>query len=262
MTAPPDPAPEGARAATNSIEKVCAVLRALAGFDAPLRLVDIAAAASLHQATTSRILENLAENGLVRRHARRRLYALSPAAGALGEASRAGRLREAALTSLLRLSVLSEDTVMLSVRCGDEALYIAHEFGRHPIRVNTLGIGRRRPLGVGVGALALLASLPREEAGRVLDRVTPALARFPHLNRPMLEAAGVRARARGHAMVVDLINIGGGGVAVTVDAPEIGLTAALSIVGPSARMLAREEMLADILHAEADRIRARLLAHA
>ena len=254
------PSGPGPRSATNSIEKACAVLRALAGFDAPLRLVDIAAAAGLHQATAARILENLAENGLVRRHGRRRLYALSPLAAALGEASRAGRLREAAQASLLRLAALTGDTAMLSVRCGDEALYIAHEFGAHPIRVNTLGIGRRRPLGVGAGALALLAAAPAEEAAAILHRIAPALDRFPRLTRPLLARAAAAARARGHARIADLINPGGGGVAVALALPEQGLTAALSVVGPTARILAREDQLAALLRDEAALIRRRMRA--
>lgn len=266
MSPPPDAArtpgpPAAAGGGTNSIEKACAVLRALAGFDAPLRLIDIAAAADLHQATAARILETLAENGLVRRHGRRRLYALSPLAGRLGQAGRAGILREAAHASVLRLSVLSDDTAMLSVRCGDEALYIAHEVGRHPIRVDTLGIGRRRPLGVGVGALALLAALPPGEAKAALDRVEPALARFPLLSRGLLEREAERARTRGHALVADLITPGGGGVAVAIRAPEAGLTGAVSVVGPTDRILAREAELAAMLREEAALIRERLLAN-
>ena len=74
-------------------------------------------------------------------------------------ARRSVDIAELAQPSLLRLSERSADTALLSVRSGVEALYLARSVGSHPLQPNYLQIGSRRPLGVGAGALALLAEL-------------------------------------------------------------------------------------------------------
>ena len=61
--------------------------------------------------------------------------------------------------SLQRLAQKTGDTAFASILEGTAAICVAREVGDFPIRTLTLSVGDRRPLGVGAGSLALLASL-------------------------------------------------------------------------------------------------------
>ena len=72
---------------------------------------------------------------------------------------------------LQRLALRAGDTAYLIVRSSDEAVCIDLQEGPSPIRVVTLQVGSRRPLGVGAGGLAILAALPTAERQQVLRSV-------------------------------------------------------------------------------------------
>jgi len=250
-----DPAqPDAAQldpAQPNAAQKVCAVLRALAAH-APAALRDLSQAAGLNKVTTFRILNTLAGEGFVRRPAGTQLYDLGPEVAVLATAL-AGRvnLRAAARPALLRLAAMSGDTAVLSLRAGSEAVCLDRQTGAFPIQSNYLHPGTRRPLGVGAGALALLAALPAAEGDAVVAVMQDRLAPYPNL-RPMAVRQGLAdARLRGYAVVVDQIVERMGGIAVAVRGPDGEALGALSIIALSERITGREAELSGMLRAAA-----------
>jgi DNA-binding IclR family transcriptional regulator len=235
----------------NAIQKVCAILRVLAQ-RSPLRLTEIADAASLNKATTLRILASLIEEGFVCRVAGAKTYELGQEARVMAiSARRAVDVGELAQPSLLRLSEKSADTALLSVRSGVEALYLARSVGSHPLQPNYLQIGSRRPLGVGAGSLALLTWLPDAEIDAIIDAVVPRLAKAPRITEKFLGERISMARKHGHTVLIDAAYPGMGGVGVPVRDDTGQVVAALSIGASSDRIRRREAELSDMLKKEA-----------
>lgn len=241
----------GQPATFNAIQKVCAILRALAQ-NSPLRLTEIADATSLNKATTLRILGSLIEEGFVSRIAGAKTYELGQEARVMAiSARRSVDIAELAQPSLLRLSEKSADTALLSVRSGVEALYLARSVGSHPLQPNYLQIGTRRPLGVGAGNLALLVWLPDAEIDAIIDVIVPRLAKSPRITPKFLRERIVAARKHGHTVLIDAAYPGMGGVGVPVRDETGQVVAALSIGASSDRIRRREAELAEMLKKEA-----------
>jgi DNA-binding IclR family transcriptional regulator len=238
----------------SSVQKACRILSALA--DTPRRrLTEIAVYASLNKVTTLRILDVLVKEGFVRRDEATKTYALGDQALVLAAAARdSDNVRTRARPALVRLARISEDTAMLAVRSGAEAVCIDRETGTFPIRAAYLEIGSRRPLGVGAGSLALLAWLSDPEIDALLPQVVPRLGHYPKYSLASIRAAIDRARTQGYTLVLDQIVEKMGAVGV----PIIGLdgrpVAALSVAALSERVSSRLPDLVAALKEEAARI--------
>jgi DNA-binding IclR family transcriptional regulator len=235
----------------NATQKICAVLRALSEH-APAPLRSLATAAGLNKVTAFRILGTLVQEGFVRRPAGSQLYDLGPEIAVLAT-SLAGRLnlRAAAAPALARLAAQSGDTAVLSIRAGDEAVCIDRQTGDFPIQSNYLHPGTRRPLGVGAGALALLAAFPPAEAEGFLRGLADRLTVYPRLAFADVRSHLTLARMRGYAVVVDQIVEHMGGIAVAIRAPEGEPLGAFSILALSERITGREGPLVTLLRAAA-----------
>jgi DNA-binding IclR family transcriptional regulator len=238
----------------SSVQKACRILGALA--DTPRRrLTEIATYASLNKVTTLRILEVLVREGYVRREEATKTYSLGDQALVLAAAARNGDdLRARARPALVRLARLSEDTVILSIRNGAESVCIDRETGAFPIRAAYIDIGARRPLGVGAGAMALLAWLSDDEIDALLPQIAPRLGIYPRYSTASIRASIERARAQGYTLVLDQIVDKMGAIGVPVMGLDGRPVAALSIAALSERISARLPELAAALKEEAARI--------
>ncbi len=181
-----------------SIERTAAVLRTLARHDGSgARLAEVTEAVGLGKSTVHRLLGALIAVGFVDFDGGEKRYRLGYGLHALGAAARRFGVVDLARPTLQRLARMTGDTVYLSVRDGDEALCLDRATGAYPIRTLTLDIGDRRPLGVGAGALALLASLPEREADRMIRSGRPARARHPGFDDASLATMLAETRAAG-----------------------------------------------------------------
>jgi DNA-binding IclR family transcriptional regulator len=160
-------------------------------------------------------------------------------------------LRAVVRPALIRLAQSCEDSVILSVPSGQESVCIEMRPGTFPIRANYLNVGSRRPLGVGAGSLALLAALPDAEMEATLAAITPTLKRYPHFSAAMLRREVAATRARGYALLLDVVVERMGGIAVALYDPDGYPIGAISIAALSDRISEREETLALALRREA-----------
>lgn len=164
-----------------NVGRVTAILDALAqASDRGLRLTDVMQAARLNKATAHRLLASLTAYGLADQHPETGRYFVGLRLLSLAQASKK-RFTLAPLVepALARISQQTQDTVYFVVRTGDEAVCIGCHEGSFPIRVLTLYVGDRRPLGINASGLALLASLPEEDVERILAQHGAARAPFP-----------------------------------------------------------------------------------
>ena len=235
---------------TSSVQKACRILRTMS--DAKnARLTDIAREAGLDKATTLRLLEVLTRDGFVTRDPTTKHYSLGTEVFALGAAAQSRfDPRPIVGASLLRLAHDFEDTAMLLVPSGAEAICVALQEGTYPIRANYLEVGSRRPLGVGAGSLALFAWMPDREIETLLPMVAARLERYPRITRRVLEDLIEQSRKRGYAMLLDLVVERMGGIAMPILGADGRPVAAIAIAALTERITSREEALAAALKRE------------
>src|SRR3989344_4409525 len=161
---------EAASTATGGVPRVFAVIRALSAVQAEGgRVTQLARAVGLTQGTTHRLLQSLVAEGMVEQDERSKLYRLSMDFFALAaKAGNPGDLRSLCRPVLLRLCASLGDSIFLLVRSGFDAVCLDRSEGPFPIRSFTGDIGGRVALGVGQGALAILAFLPEVEREEVI----------------------------------------------------------------------------------------------
>jgi DNA-binding IclR family transcriptional regulator len=187
--------------AGQGIERVTTILKALAvRARTGARLTDIAVATGLSKSTVHRFIGTLMAEGLVETDSKTGLLYLGFEVCVLGAAA-ANRfgLVDLSRDALTELERLTQDTIYLSVRADNDAICIDRLVGSYPIKVLTLDIGDRRPLGVGAGSLALLAGLTDEEIEPILAANAHRLADYPAFAPDSLRKMVSQTREKGYA---------------------------------------------------------------
>jgi DNA-binding IclR family transcriptional regulator len=190
---------EGKQTENRNIHRVSQVLDALAAAKAGLRLTDIAEQIQLGKSTVHRLLAGLVANRMVELDEETGRYFLGLKLLAWSSAVKNrfafARLAEPALD---RIAQRTHDTVYLVARVGDEIVCLDCREGSYPIKVLTLGVGDRRPLGIGAGSMAILAALPDVELERIMETQASERAPFP-FDEPQLRQMIANARRDGYA---------------------------------------------------------------
>ena len=246
------------------LDRAVSLLRALGGGgEDGLRLVDLQRATGLSKPTAHRLLAGLVENGLVAHDAATRRYRLGHELAVLGwsVAQRTGDLQAIASHSAARLAEECGDTVFVVARSGLDTVCIERRSGTYPIKALTVDIGTRRPLGVGAGGLAILASMPEDEANAALATVAPRLAAFTSTPLTQLQAAVREARRHGYAVSNGYVTEGVRAISTVVRDFRGEAIAAIGVAAILPRIpRARVAELADALDRERRRIESRLLS--
>ena len=172
-------------------------------------LTEIARHVELPHPTTHRLLHQLISEGMVTQLDNERRYALGSLAFELGlSAAQQFDIRGLCRPILQRLALDAGDTAYLVLRSGPEAVCIDLQEGPTPIRVITLQVGSRRPLGVGAGGMALLAALPATEREVALDTLQPQLDSDWGMSRDFLTASIEEAHRKGYTLIRNRVNAG------------------------------------------------------
>lgn len=233
------PADEGAAATAGaqSVRRALAVLRVLAtGQEHGVRLTDVVSHTGLNRPTVHRILRVLVEEGAVEQDPATRRYLIGGEVSLLGLA-RSARfpLRTIAELHLRHLSETVGDTAFLTIRNGTDSVCIDRRPGSFPVKVLSIEIGARRPLGVGVSGLVLLAGLPADEAGEVVRRNARRLQAL-RIDPDELLARAARTRLQGYAYAPVGVVPGSRAVAVPIRLPHGRTVAGLAIATITERL--------------------------
>ena len=193
------------------VQRVALLLRVLTDHHRQgLRLVDLAAYSGLERPTAHRLLQALVGERLVAQAHDTKRYHLGPALYEMGlAASPSTSLRDLCHAHLVAIAEQTGDTVFLTVRSGFDGVCIDRAEGAHPIKVFVLDVGRRRPLQIGGGGLAILSGLPEEEVERIGQANAGRLAEhYPQHDADVLARALAQARWIGYA-VKDVLEVEG-----------------------------------------------------
>jgi DNA-binding IclR family transcriptional regulator len=219
------------------IERMTRILDALADATEPASLKRLAQSAALHPSTTHRILSALVKGRLAER-AGQGSYRLGMRLIELGNLAKSRvSVRELALPLMHALHASIGEAVNLSVRRGDEIVYIERSSsGRSMMRVVNV-IGGRAPLHItAVGKLFLL----EEDAGglREYARRTrlPGSTRNSLTSLAALEKDLDKARRQGYAVDHEEAELGVRCIGAGIRDDAGTLVAGLSVSAPAERM--------------------------
>jgi DNA-binding IclR family transcriptional regulator len=239
------------------VPRVFAVIRALTTAQAEgARVTQLARTVGLTQATTHRLLQSLVSEGIVEQDERSKLYRLSIEFFALAaQAGNPGDLRTVCRPVLLRLCASLGDSIFLLARSGFDAVCLDRSEGPFPIRSFTGDVGGRIALGVGQGAMAILAFLPEAEREEVIRFNLSRVREYGVFDEVYLRTEIERVRQLGYAGRNTGLLEGMAGVAVPICDREGRAVAALS-VGTIADRLNADRMptVVELLKREAAKI--------
>ncbi len=191
----------GTLSGTQSIERALSLLREIAAHNrSGSRLLDVATRTGLQRPTVHRMLKCLSAENMVQQDSDTHRYFLGPMVFELGlTAAPRFNLREICHPALARIAEVTSDTVFLTQRSGLDAVCLDRHEGTFPIKTFTLEIGMRRPLGVGIGSLAILAELQEEEIRQVIASNAPRLPEYGLTPNSLLSQVR-RAQRLGYAV--------------------------------------------------------------
>jgi DNA-binding IclR family transcriptional regulator len=191
----------GKLSGTQSIERALTLLREIAAHNRNgSRLLDLAARTALQRPTVHRMLKCLAAENMVQQDMDSHRYFLGPMLFELGlTAAPRFNLREICHPALTRIAEATGDTAFLTQRSGLDGLCLDRREGAFPIKTFTLEIGMRRPLGVGIGSLAILSALPDEDIRDIIANNAPRLPEYG-LSAGSLASQVKKAQKLGYAV--------------------------------------------------------------
>jgi DNA-binding IclR family transcriptional regulator len=212
-----------------------------------LGVTEVATALDLSKAVVHRVLASLREAGFVDVDPESRRYLLGPAALALGLAYLERiDLRAMARPVLERLSATTHETATLSIRHGDQRIYVDQVTPLTEIRM-TVPLGRPFPLHAGSSSKAFLAFLSEAEQADYLQRDLPRLTEATVTDRALLAKELAAVRKRGYARSLGERQPGAASVAAPIFDHEGHPFGAGSVCGPIERFRTRTDEAAVLL---------------
>lgn len=202
-----------------TLDRAVVLLRTLGSSgEEGMRLIDLERSMKLTKPTTHRLLSALIAHGLVARDEDTRRYRLGTELAILGWSvtHRQQDLRALAVQSATLLAEESGDTVVVVVRSGFDTVCIDRRSGAYPVQALTVDVGTRRPLGVGAGGLAILASLAPEQCDIVLRAVAGRLSGQTAASSSQIQAAIREGRKAGFTVSNGYVLEGVRGIAVAI----------------------------------------------
>jgi DNA-binding IclR family transcriptional regulator len=217
------------------IDRSASLLDAIADSTEPATLKILAAETGLHPSTAFRILAALATVGLVERDAGGHYVLGRKLVRLAGRVQRPLDLRQEALDTMEKLRDAVGETVNLTVREGDEVIYIERVTPQRMMRVEQV-IGSRAPLHVTAVGKLMLGGMGKGFLRGYVERTgLPAYTPHTIADARSLERAADRAVGEGYAKDDEEAEEGVGCIGVLVYDASGTAVAGLSISAPMER---------------------------
>ena len=231
------------------------LIDALAERSGPVSLKDLALATELHPSTAHRILNDLATGRFVER-TENGYYSLGMRLLELGHLVKARlSVREVALIPMRELHELTGQTVNLSVRQGDEIVYVDRAYSERSGMQVVRAIGGRAPLHLtSTGKLFLAAVDDRQVRAYALRTGLAGSTRNSLTDQVLLERELSLVRRLGYARDNEELEMGVRCIAASIRDEAGRLIAGLSISAPASRL--KDEWIGDLTETAAQISRA------
>lgn len=240
------------QAGAQSIRRTIALLHMIAKYnDHGVNLSKIARKVSLPTTTVHRLLAVLVEEGLVSFDPTTKLYHLGIVLSTFGIAAHQFAIRDQFHSTLERIAQKTGDTAYLVMRSGIDVLCVDRVIGSYPIQVLTFEIGERRPLGIGGGSIALLASLPDDQTEAIITANASRYSSFKKKTPGEVRRMVSQCRRLGYGLSVRNVNPDMIGVGVPILNQQGQVIAAVSVAGIAKRMgPSRQKEIIELIKSE------------
>ena len=227
------------------IERMFALMDVLASREEAISLKEISEKTGLHPSTTHRILNDLTTGRFVDR-SQPGAYRLGMRLLELGNLVKARlNVRDAALTPMRELHRLTQQPVNLSIRQGDEIVYIERAFSERSGMQVVRAIGGRAPLHLtSVGKLFLAADDPQRVRAYATRTGLNGHTKTSITQLSVLERELAKVRQYGSARDNEELELGVHCMAAGIYDDQEKLVAGLSISAPTGRL--NDEWLAKL----------------
>lgn len=246
----------------STVERAADVLLLFASSSSPqLGVTEIASALDLSKTAVHRILVSFRSRSLLELDPVSRKYTLGPTLLGLG-AKYLGQLdiRRLAAPELARLSQVTNETATLSVRSGNQRVYVDQVTPDREVLMS-VQLGMAHPLHAGASSKAFLAFLDEREADAYLDHELERVTSRTVIDvRKLRKELGV-IRDRGWAQSIGERQLGAGSVAAPIFEASGAPVAVVSVCGPAERFGDEVEACAGHLLVSTQRLSARLGYH-
>jgi DNA-binding IclR family transcriptional regulator len=234
----PNAAPKREKTAIQVIERMMNLLDALATRTGAVSLKELASSTGLHPSTAHRILNDMVVGRFVDRGEQPGTYRLGMRLLELGNLVKARlSVREAAIESMRELHQRTGQTVNLSLRQGDEIIYVERAYSERSGMQVVRAIGGRAPLHLtSSGKLFLAADDPRLVRAYATRTGLAGHTRNSITELTKLERELSLVRARGYARDNEELELGVRCIAASVRDDSGRIVAGLSLSAPAERM--------------------------
>jgi DNA-binding IclR family transcriptional regulator len=219
------------------VERAAAVLECFSRKDPVLGVTDLAERLALRKSTVHRLLTVMTRHGLIDRDAGTQRYRLGHKLIYLGSLSaRQYQLRDLALPAMRRVWEKSGETVTLSIRIGDQRMYLDQIESLEEVRV-TVDIGKVLPIHCGASGKIFLAFMDPAEIDRILAAgPLPALTAATVVDPDQIRQQLAAIRAQGYAMSLGERVAGVHAAAAPLRSNTGAVVAAMGLSGPASRL--------------------------
>ena len=243
-------------ASSTTLAKASLLLRTVAKiFPTGGTLSRIAREVGMNTATTYRLLTALAHEGLLTFDPYAKTYHVGFELLQIAESAQAVapdlKLRHHLRPMLASIARRTEESTYLSILANRDSVCIDLAEGTYPISANTLVAGARRPLGVGAGAMALLAALPLAEGNRMVLQNQERYERYSDITLTEVEQGLSECRRLGFAFNNGRIVPEVAALGVAFRVPDSGHYVAISVASVVSRMYTeRRQLVIDVIRDE------------
>jgi DNA-binding IclR family transcriptional regulator len=222
---------------SQSVERALILLRLVSSRNREgARLADLVELSQLQKPTVHRLLKQLVVSGLLMQSADK-TYRLGQFSYELGlTASNHFPVRDLCEPFLERIAQETGDTAFLVLRSGSDSFCVDRKTGAYPIKVFSVEVGHRQPLGVGGGGLALLSALPDVEVKEVLQANAHRLSSYGKMTVEALRVLIDDTRRRGCSVISGYAIPGVTGVGCAILDASGRVLGAISVSSTSQRM--------------------------
>ena len=234
------------KTAIQVIERMMKLLDALASRSDPVSLKELSQATALHPSTAHRILNDMVIGRFVDRGETPGTYRLGMRLLELGNLVKARlNVRDAALGPMRELHRTTHQPVNLSIRQGDEIVYIERAVSERSGMQVVRAVGGRAPLHLtSVGKLFLAADDPRNVRAYATRTGLAGHTRNSITQLSALERELARVQQQGTARDDEELELGVRCIAAPVRDDSGRIVAGLSVSAPAERM--QDEWVADL----------------
>ncbi|TEA71809.1 IclR family transcriptional regulator [Allopusillimonas soli] len=223
-----------------------------------LSITGLARATGLQRPTIYRLLAALMDGGFVRKvgGSKRYMACLGQESGPL--AGQDPRI-QIAYPAMRRLAAATGDAVFLVVRDGPESLSLWREIGPYPVQILATYAGKRQPLGVGSGGMALLAKLDDATVDGIIDHNSDKLELYGGMTIREMRQLVQNTRTRGYSVVGNYAVRGALGVGCALTDSRRQPVLSISVTAITERMPAtRQREIASLIQDELDAMASRI----